>query len=65
MIRFTNRPPRKYTQMEVAKMCGVSESMIWLIEKRAMKKMRLAITRMAAARGVSVEEWVSDCEVTE
>ncbi len=41
-------PGRCYTQAEIAQACGVSRGLIWSIEKRAMKKLKLALNKLLA-----------------
>lgn len=46
------------TQQEIADRQGVTRGMIWLIEKRALRKMRDAIERFASREGKTPQEWL-------
>lgn len=53
------QPTRDYmTCSEIAKLQGVHKSRIQFIEKRALRKMRLAAEREAESAGMSVRDWL-------
>jgi hypothetical protein len=46
------------SMVHLAKRLGISRSRVWQLERRALKKIKLAIELEAAAAGVSVREWL-------
>ena len=46
------------TLLSIAKKWGRSRACIWNLERRALKKLRLAIEKEAAEAGVSVRDWL-------
>lgn len=47
------------TQAEIGRRLGVCLQRIQQIEKRALRKIQQAIENLAAAEGMTVEEWLS------
>jgi len=46
------------TLASIAAAWGVSRACIWNLERRAIKKLRLAIEQEAEAAGISVRDWL-------
>jgi len=46
------------TQYEIADALGISRTAIYFVEQRALRKLRAAIIREAAAVGMSPLEWL-------
>lgn len=51
-------PEGGLSDYEVAKLWGISRSAVWFIRQRAIKKLRKAIEKEAAAAGVAPRDWL-------
>lgn len=55
LLLLMRAPEARFTHEEIAEFCGVSDTAILEIERRALRKLRKA----AAARGLSIEDLAS------
>ena len=55
---MTKRSTCQMTQAEIARATGVTQSAIYLVEKRALRKIRQEIERQANLAGVTPAQWL-------